>query len=216
MVSIPMADVARTSQQWHRNWNDGCAILAGRDPILRKLIDRYPNEGLEPHGDVFHTLCWAVTGQQISVLAAERIWERVGRLAGEIRPGALAGLTHKELVSCGLTRMKSTYLIELGSRSSKGAAEHDWQGLDDQGLQKALASFRGVGLWTAQMAMIFALGRLDVLPAHDIGMQRTVAENYGIDRSATALRVQAESWRPWRTIAVWYLWRDLDPVPVAY
>ena len=149
-------------------------------------------------------------------MAAERIWERVGRLAGEIRPGALAALTHEEPLSCGLTRMKSTYLIELGSRFRKGAAEHDWQGLDDQRLQTALASFRGVGPWTAQMAMIFSLGRLDVLPAADIGLQRAVAEHHGIDRSAAALRVQAGSWRLWRTIAVWYLWRNLDPVPVAY
>jgi len=184
---------------------------------MGQLIACYPGERLEPHGDVFHTLVRAVVGQQISVLAAERIWSRVVTLLGSVKPERVAESKLELLQGCGLTARKTSY---LGGLADHGVAHRDaWErlpGLDDAALERALTDLRGVGPWTAQMAMIFALGRLDVLPAADIGLQRVVAECYGVPRSPEALLGLAQGWRPWRTIAIWYLWRDLDPVPVAY
>lgn len=184
---------------------------------MGRLIARYPGERLEPHGDVFHTLVRAVVGQQISVLAAERIWSRVVTLLGSVKPERVAESKLELLQGCGLTARKTSYLAGLADH---GVAHRDaWErlpGLDDAALERALTDLRGVGPWTAQMAMIFALGRLDVLPAADIGLQRVVAECYGVPRSPEALLGLAQGWRPWRTIAIWYLWRDLDPLPVAY
>ncbi|MGY8996686.1 MAG: DNA-3-methyladenine glycosylase family protein [Alphaproteobacteria bacterium] len=209
--------MALGSEAFAAEWARGCVELACRDGVMHQLIARYPDERLEPHGDVFLTLVRAVVGQQISVLAAERIWSRVVALLGSVRPERIAESDHDVLQGCGLTARKTSYLEGLADHV---VAHPDAWGrlpvLDDAALEHALTELRGVGPWTAQMAMIFALGRLDVLPAADIGLQRVVADRYGIPRSAESLLELSESWRPWRTLAVWYLWRDLDPIPVAY
>lgn len=205
------------SQTFAADWARGCRELARADQVIEDLIARYSGERLEPHGDVLHTLVRAVVGQQISVMAAEQIWSRVLALLGPVTPGCIAKADLEALRNCGLTVRKTAYLAGLADHV---AAHPDSWGcvpdLDDVALERALTDLRGVGPWTAQMAMIFALGRLDVLPSADIGLQRVAAERYGIARSAASLTQLAQGWRPWRTIAIWYLWRDLDPVPVAY
>jgi len=201
---------------FHAAWAQGCRALATCEPGLACLIERYDGEALAPHGDVFFTLARAITGQQISVLAAERIWSRVRTSVGAVTPAHVAAARTEDLLACGLTRSKAAYLKSLAESFSASRALPCWHDLGEGDLLAALTTLRGVGPWTAQMAMIFALGRLDVLPLADIGLQRAASGRFGIDRSAEALAIRAESWRPWRTIAVWHLWRDLDPVPVVY
>ncbi len=198
-------------------WREGCAGLARADPIMCSLIVRYPGERLAPHGDLFASLSRAVVGQQISVLAAERIWSRVADLVAEVTPESVLGADPVALRGCGLTARKTDYIRGLAGEARVN--RDGWAALcdvPDEAVFVALTRLHGVGPWTAQMAMIFALGRLDVLPAGDVGLQRVAGERYGCQRSRQALAGLAQAWRPWRTIAVWYLWRDLDPVPVAY
>ena len=193
------------------DWTAGSAHLARTDPVMAGLIAAYAGERLQPHGDVFATLARAITGQQISVPAAESIWQRLLALLGEPRPGAVLAAGEAALAGCGLTRRKAACLTAIAGEIAAGAAL--------PASREALLALPGVGPWTADMVAIFALGEADVLPLADIGLQRAIAGLYGIDRAALDRRRMeelAEAWRPWRTIAVWYLWRDLDPMPVAY
>lgn len=193
-------------------WNTGCRHLAGVDTVLAELIVSYGDERLEPHGDVFATLARAIIGQQISVLAAERIWLRVLDLLGTVSPQAVVEAGEGALARCGLTRRKAASLATIAQGIAQG--EQAMPGSREQ-----LLALPGVGPWTADMVAIFALGAADILPVGDIGLQRAIVARYGIVRQALdrgGLERLAEPWRPWRSIAVWYLWRDLDPVPVTY
>lgn len=193
-------------------WNLGRRHLAGVDVVLAELIARYGDERLEPHGDVFATLARAIAGQQISVLAAERIWLRVLDLLGEVSPQTVMAAGEGALAGCGLTRRKAASLVAIAQGIAYG----------DRAVpasRQELLALPGVGPWTADMVAIFALGAADVLPLGDIGLQRAIVARYGLPRAALeggGLERLARPWRPWRSIAVWYLWRDLDPVPVVY
>ena len=205
---------------FERNWNRACHELAQRDPILAGPIERWRDERLRPHGDLFHSLARAMVGQQISVAAAEALWQRLLARLGRPTPTAFLAAGGDTLAACGLTRARAGWLVALAAHFQRPEAARDWardwaQGTDDD-LTRALAAFAGVGPWTAAMAAIFALGRLDVLPLSDIGLQRAVCRLYGGPRSADRLAQLARAWRPWRTVACWHLWRDLDPLPVAY
>lgn len=193
-------------------WQEGCRHLCRIDPHLATLVARYAGERLEPHGDVFSTLARAITGQQISVLAAERIWSRLCALLGRVTPEAVLGTGAEALAGCGLTRRKAASLEAI----ARGIA------IDGRAMPSRradLLALSGVGPWTADMVAIFALGEADILPVGDIGLQKAVAARYGLAREVVdglGLERMARSWRPWRSIAVWHLWRDLDPVPVIY
>ncbi len=188
-------------------WRQGAGALRRRDPVLRMLIDRSPGERLRPHGDVFRTLVRAIVGQQISVAASESIWRRLLETAGTIDPAAITRAGPEAIRACGLTRNKTRFIRSAAARAPLR---------DHATTRRRLLELDGVGPWTADMVMIFALGDLDVLPVADIGLQRAVARFYGTCRSAASVEAKGESWRPWRTVATWYLWRELDPVPVAY
>ncbi len=154
----------------------------------------------------------AIVGQQISVTAAERIWERLTGHLAAITPWDVARADAAALRSCGLTRNKAASMIAAADAMAA------WQGASGEpgDIRRRLLTLKGVGPWTADMVLIFAVGDLDILPAADMGLQRAVATIYGGARSADSVRSRAIAWRPWRTVAAWYLWRDLDPHPVAY
>jgi len=202
------------------DWKLACAALYRADLVVARLIDRYPGEALEPHGDVFRTLLRSIVGQQISVAAAERIWARMIARLGTPTPRAVLAAGEAALVACGLTRRKAAHAGAIALLIRDAAVDTGaWRHADDEAVAAALQALPGIGRWSADMVMIFALGRPDVLPAADIGLQRAVARHFGIARSEldkARLEAVADRWRPWRSVATWYLWRDLDPVPVAY
>ena len=201
-------------------WWPAAADLARRDAILAPIIAAYPGEALEPHGDIFRTLARAVVGQQISVLAAERIWHRLVGEVGAVSPQSVIDVSAARLRACGLTRRKADSLVAAAHAAVDD--DHDWSSwlmLDDEEMGARLTRLSGVGPWTAHMVLIFAAGRADILPTGDIGLRRVAGDLYGETggvMDVAALTALAESWRPWRSVAVWYLWRSLDPVPVAY
>ena len=193
-------------------WRRAAGTLCRRDPRLATVIERYPGERLEPHGDLFRSLIRAIVGQQISVMASERIWERLIHDLATITPREVARMDVAAMRGCGLTRNKAR------SIAAAAGAMATWKATPSQSedIRRRLLALKGVGPWTVDMVLIFAAGDLDVLPVADIGLQRAVSAVYGCARSPDAVTSRAAVWRPWRTVATWYLWRDLDPLPVAY
>ena len=200
-------------------WQEARAALAAADPVMAALAARYEGEGLVGQGDLFLTLARAIVAQQISVRAADSIWARLEACVGTVAPPEVAARTQDELRGAGLTRQKSGYLRDIAIGSSQGPSTRSaGRAPTTKAVIEDLLALRGVGRWTAEMVLIFYLQRPDVLPLADIGVRRAMGKHYGDGGSMDpdAIEAHAECWRPWRSVAVWHLWRSLDPLPVAY
>jgi DNA-3-methyladenine glycosylase II len=206
-------------------WDSATRALGRRDAVLRRLIRAYPGIHLQRRSDPFTTLARAIVGQQISVRAAQTIWDRFATAtdgAGEpvrVDPARVGRTRVSTLRRCGLSLRKAEYVRDLAHHFVTGALDPSaWPGLDDEALIERLVDVKGVGRWTAEMFLIFHELRADVLPVDDIGLQRAIALHYGDGTrpTAAAMRALAASWQPYRSVATWYLWRSLDPIPVEY
>jgi DNA-3-methyladenine glycosylase II len=208
-------------------WNEATVALSRRDRVLRRLIRSYPDIHLKQRSDAFTTLARAIVGQQISVKAADAIWGRFAGLASSgpplpfprLAPSTVAATDLSALRRCGLSQNKAEYLRDLASHFESGRLDPKrWKGLDDEALIEALVDVKGIGRWTAEMFLIFHELRSDVLPVDDIGLQRAIAIHFNAGEwlPREAMFAVADLWRPWRSVATWYLWRSLDPIPVEY
>lgn len=200
-------------------WQTACTELAAADPVMAALIGRYPDCILGNRGDPFQTLARAIVGQQISVKAADSIWARFAALMDAVAPAHLVKLDRDAIAGCGLSRRKVEYLVDLAGHFIDGRVKPGrWKKMDDEAVIAELVDVRGVGRWTAEMFLIFNLQRPDVWPVDDIGLQKAVALHYleGERPGLAALREHGARFRPWRTVATWYLWRSLDPAVVQY
>lgn len=190
-----------------------------RDAVLKGLIDRFPGLALGSRGDAFSTLARSIVGQQISVKAAQSVWDRISDRLAAVTPEAVVRARRPTLRACGLSRQKVDYLKDLAARFLEGSLDTlRWDTLDDEGLIVELTSVKGIGRWTAEMFLIFHLTRPDVLPLADLGLQRAMRIHYNRGRVLSHQRMQriGSAWSPWRSVATWYLWRSLDPIPVEY
>lgn len=200
-------------------WDAACHELTDRDPTLGGLIARYPVGSLSSHGDAFYTLARAIVGQQISVKAADAVWARLESHLDVVTPDSALASGTDALRGCGLSWRKAEYLQDLASHFADGRLGDElFAQVDDTELLARLTAVRGIGRWSAEMFLIFHLMRPDILPLDDIGLLRAIGIFYrdGDKVGAREARMIAEKWAPWRTVATWYLWRALDPVPVAY
>ena len=200
-------------------WKRACRELSARDEVLAGIIRAYRGEILASRGDAFGTLARSIVGQQISVKAADSVWRRLEQALGGVAPEAVAGATLIRLQGCGLSGRKAEYLHGLARGFAEGSLQPEgWAKLADEALVRELVRIRGIGRWSAEMFLIFHMLRPDVLPLADLGLQRAIRLHYHGERQITLRRMQAIAgrWRPWRTVATWYLWRSLDPVPVEY
>lgn len=201
-------------------WADAIAELSKTDKVMAKIIRSYEGETLQGKGDPFTTLARAIVGQQISVKAADSVWRKFeAGLKGKILPEIILQHEHDALRAHGLSRQKVLYLKDLSryfTEESKTVTQ--WNKMDDDALIKSITSIHGIGRWTAEMFMIFHLMRPNVYPIADIGLQRAIERHYykGKQQPLSVIRKQGEKWHPWRSVATWYLWRSLDPVPVEY
>lgn len=209
-----------TKNRFPAYWQDAKAHLAAEDAVMGTIIASYEGETLEGKNDPFLTLARAIVGQQISVKAADAVWHRLeAGLGGLVAPPSILALDDEALRSHGLSRQKVLYLQDLSRYFDEERHTIDnWDEMSDEELIKSLTSIRGIGRWTAEMFLIFHLLRPDVFPVDDIGLQKAVFRHYYNDAKQTlkALRIHGERWKPYRSVATWYLWRSLDPVPVAY
>lgn len=205
-------------------WDEACRHLARRDRVMKKLIPCFGEARLESRGDAFTTLARSIVGQQISVKAAQAVWDRFAALAGSPQPGPVSPATVLTLEvdvlrGVGLSLRKADYLRDLARHFVDGSVhERDWSTMDDQAIIDELVAIRGIGRWTAEMFLIFHLMRPNVLPLDDVGLLKGISQNYfsGEPVSRAEARELGEAWSPYRSVATWYLWRSLDPLPVSY
>jgi DNA-3-methyladenine glycosylase II len=187
-----------------------------KDPVMALIMRRHPGVYMTVRGEPFMTLARAICGQQISVKAAQSVWDRVVACCGAVTPEKVLARKRTELRACGLSDRKTEYIADLAQHFADGRIHsRDWPGMSDEEIIAELTDVRGIGRWTAEMFLMFNLLRPDVFPLDDLGLQKGIRVAYR-KTSLNAMKKLGETWRPWRSVATWYLWRSLDPVPVEY
>jgi DNA-3-methyladenine glycosylase II len=204
-------------------WDEACRHLGKRDRVMRRLIPKFGEARLQSRGDAFTTLARSIVGQQISVKAAQAVWDRFAELfdgtGRRIVPAAVLDADAKSLRAAGLSMRKVEYVRDLARHFAEGAVHvKAWSSMDDEAIIEELVAIRGIGRWTAEMFLIFHLLRPNVLPLDDIGLLKGISVNYfsGEPVSRAEAREVGDAWAPYRSVATWYLWRSLDPLPVEY
>ena len=202
-----------------RYWKDATRELSACDPVIRKLVAKSKGLTLRSRGDAFNTLARSIVGQQISVKAAQSVWNKLVAAVPEVRPEIICAQDADALRACGLSRSKVVYLHDLARHFVESRLSvTQWERMTDDELVAELTQVRGIGRWTAEMFLIFYMTRPDVLPLGDIGVQRAMSlhYNHGKPLSGRKIDMISKRWQPWRSVATWYMWRSLDPVPVEY
>ena len=200
-------------------WQDACAHLSKRCRVMKQLITAYPEASLRTRGNPFQTLARAIVGQQISVKAAQSVWNKTELAVGKMTPENLIAATDEQLRAAGLSRQKILYLRDLAAHFARGQIKpRRWHSMDDAAVIAELIEVKGIGRWTAEMFLIFYLMRPNVWPIDDIGLIRAVEKHYYAGERITKQQVTShlEQFAPYATVATWYLWRSLDPIPVEY
>ena len=200
-------------------WMEACKYLVKKDRVMKRLIPQLGDARLRTRGDAFATLARSIIGQQISVKAAQKVWERFSALPTAMAPDQVLKLKVDDMRAAGLSARKIDYLVDLALHFESGQLHvRDWEAMDDEAIIRELVAIRGVGRWTAEMFLIFYLMRPNVLPLDDVGLIKGISLNYfsGDPVSRSDAREVAEAWKPWCSVATWYIWRSLDPLPVEY
>jgi DNA-3-methyladenine glycosylase II len=198
-------------------------LLAERDPVLRVLIESVGRCGLarSQREDPFTALVEAIVWQQLSGKAAATIYRRVLALlpnGGPPTPAGILGVAEPALRGAGLSRAKMAYIRDLSARVRDGDVRLDsLDVLDDEAVITELTKVKGIGRWTAEMFLMFRLHRPDVLPVDDVGIVNAIRRAYRLRKPPPAERMRkiAAAWRPYRSVACWYLWQSLEAVPGA-
>ncbi len=226
-------------------WAQACAQLGQKDRVLRRLIPQLGEHVLSPSCDAFTTLARSMVGQQISVPAARTLWQRLLELLPApvaaaslpqtqlaldlappptpdepriVLPTELLQLRVEDMRAAGLSPRKVDYLLDLARHFASGKLRpHSWATMDDEAIIQQLLPIRGVGRWTAEMFLMFHLLRPNVLPLDDAGLIKGISLNYfsGDPVSRSEAREVAQAWQPWCSVATWYIWRSLEPQPLA-
>lgn len=200
-------------------WPQALTHLKKRDKTLGKIITAYKGEAMQLKGKGFETLARAIVGQQISVKAADSVWKKFAAANGKIKPEIIANADAKILRACGLSERKVIYMHALANHFLENKQTiKNWPKMSDEEIITELTSIHGIGRWTAEMFLIFALGRPDVFPTLDLGLLKGIYRHYNNSEKMPKDAVIAigERWRPYRSVGTWYMWRALDPVPVSY
>ncbi len=205
MATSVLPDVGPDAPEY---WQEACRHLMKRDRVMKKLIPQ--------HGGVSAR---SIVGQQISVKAAQSVWDRFAVLPKKMVPAQVLKLKVDDMRAAGLSARKVEYLVDLALHFANNQVHvKDWAEMDDEAIITELVAIRGIGRWTAEMFLIFHLMRPNVLPLDDIGLQNGISRCYfsGEPVSRSDIREVASSWAPFSSVATWYIWRSLDPAPVAY
>ena len=215
--STEMAEVLESSAPAPGYWSDACKHLIKKDRVMKRLIPQHADTCLQARGDAFSTLARSIVGQQISVKAAQAVWNRFEALPKKVTPANVLKLKVDDMRSAGLSARKVEYLVDLSIHFDAGTVHvKDWAAMDDEAIIAELVAIRGIGRWTAEMFLIFYLTRPNVLPLDDVGLINGISQNYfsGEAVSRSDAREVAAAWAPYCSVATWYIWRSLDPLPV--
>lgn len=200
-------------------WEEACRHLSRKDRVMKRLIPQFGDACLQSRGDAFITLARSIVGQQISVRAAQTVWDRFAKLPRRMSPANVLRLKVDDMQAAGLSARKIEYLVDLALHFDSGAVHvESWKDMADEEIIAELVGIRGIGRWTAEMFLIFHLMRPNVLPLDDIGLINGISRNYfsGDPVSRSDAREVAAAWAPFCSVATWYIWRSLDPLPVEY
>ena len=200
-------------------WDDACKHLMKKDRVLKRLIPQFKDATLQTRGNAFVTLARSIVGQQISVKAAQTVWDRFALLVPQMTPKRVLKLKVDDMRAAGLSARKVEYLVDLAVHfDTHQLRVTQWAGLPDEDIITELTAVRGIGRWTAEMFLMFHLTRPNVLPLDDVGLINGISRNYfsGEAVSRSDAREVAAAWAPYCSVATWYIWRSLDPVPVNY
>ena len=201
-------------------WNKAKRILSKRDPVLKKIIIKFNKGYLTSRKDPFFSLCRTIIGQQISTKAADSIWLKFEmKCKKKIVPKAVLKLTSRSLKSAGLSHQKITYLKTIAkSFKNKSFNIKDLKKMDDDLAIDYITKLKGLGIWSAQMFLMFNLNRPDIFPTKDIGLIRAISKNYNTSYPPTErfLNKISKMHSGYRSVFTWYMWRSIDPVDVEY
>jgi DNA-3-methyladenine glycosylase II len=214
-IAIQAAEVAVPPDYWE----DACKHLVKKDRVMKRLIPQFGQACLQSRNDPFITLSRSIVGQQISVKAAQSVWDKFTKLSKKLSPSAVLKLKVDDMRAAGLSARKIEYIVDLALHFDSGALHvKGWDAMDDESIITELVAIRGIGRWTAEMFLIFHMMRPNVLPLDDIGLINGISHNYfsGEAVSRSEIREVAAPWAPYCSVATWYLWRSLDPLPVDY
>ena len=205
-----------SSRLTKKEWENGIKYLSEVDNVLANIIQEFPKSKIQFKNNAFKTLTQSIVGQQISIKAAVTIWSRLETLLdGQITQQNIIHIKENKLKKIGLSRQKISYLKDLSKSNIESTS---WNTLADQEVINEITKIKGIGIWTAQMFLIFHLGRKNVLPLADIGLLNAIEKNYNIPARTNLKSIEKISnrWIPWQTIATWYLWKSIDTVDVEY
>ena len=200
-------------------WQKAKKSLSAKDKKLSKIIESYPNDFLFSKSDPFFTLARSIVGQQISVKAAQSVWDRLEIKINKINPKIILKTHSSTLKSVGLSRQKVRYLKNLANAFiEKKIKIKLWNKMNDEEIIQDLIQIKGIGRWTAEMFLIFNLCRADIFPLDDIGMIKGLCKSHNLKYPINRKKLIqiSNKWKPYRSVATWYLWRSLDPIPVEY
>ena len=190
-----------------------------KDRVMKRLIPQFGDARLQTRGDAFVTLARSIVGQQISVKAAQTVWDRFALLPKTITASHVLKLKVDDMRAAGLSARKVEYLVDLALHFDNGALHvKTWEMMDDEAIIEELIAIRGIGRWTAEMFLIFHLMRPNILPLDDVGLINGISQSYfsGDVVSRSDAREVAAAWAPYCSVATWYIWRSLAPLPVNY
>ena len=200
-------------------WGEACEHLMSRDRVMNRLIPHFGSGCLQTRGDAFVTLARSIVGQQISVKAAQTVWDRFALLPRRMTAANVLKLKVDDMRAAGLSARKVEYLVDLALHFDNRLLHvKNWSEMDDETIIAELVAIRGIGRWTAEMFLIFHLMRPNVLPLDDVGLINGISKCYfsGDSVSRSDAREVAAAWAPYCSVATWYIWRSLDPLPVSY
>ena len=200
-------------------WEKAKKELIKKDKKLANIIKNYPKDFLYSKSDAFYTLARSIVGQQISVRAAQAVWDRFEKKSVNVTPKNVLKMHFMSMKSCGLSRQKISYLKSLSKAFDNDLIKtNKWQYYKDEEIINELVQIKGIGRWTAEMFLIFNLCRPDVFPVDDLGLIKGICECYNIKYPIDKERAikMSNKWKPYRSVATWYFWRSLDPIPVEY
>ena len=200
-------------------WSEACKHLMKKDRVMKRLIPQFGEASLQSRGDAFVTLARSIVGQQVSVKAAQTVWDRFAQLPRKITPTNVLKLKVDDMRAAGLSARKVEYIVDLALHFDNGALHvKKWSEMTDDAIIEELVAIRGIGRWTAEMFLMFHLMRPNVLPLDDVGLINGISQNYfsGESVSRSEAREVAAAWAPYCSVATWYIWRSLDPLPVSY
>jgi DNA-3-methyladenine glycosylase II len=220
-LGIEMAVTKKTSEvvSTPDYWEEACKHLMKKDRVMKRLIPQFGDACLQTRGDAFVTLARSIVGQQISVKAAQTVWDRFALLPKKMTASNVLKLKVDDMRAAGLSARKVEYLVDLSLHFDSGTVHvKAWEAMDDEAIIAELIGIRGIGRWTAEMFLIFYLMRPNVLPLDDVGLINGISKSYfsGDVVSRSDAREVAAAWAPYCSVATWYIWRSLDPLPVVY